>query len=98
MNGFLQVFIITFVAVFLTCLGAPLAEAFDAPKSGFLLTTPSRGMISEVNREGEPSLAGIFNVGGLSTNTLVSPVRSLTYMADCLLNGDPYSCEYSNLE
>ena len=38
--------------------------------SGFLLTTVTQGMIPEANREGEPSFAGVFFVGGLALYAL----------------------------
>jgi ZIP family zinc transporter len=40
--------------------------------SGFLITTVTQSMIPEANREGEPSFAGIFFVGGLSLYALFS--------------------------
>ncbi|MBC8161559.1 MAG: hypothetical protein H7Z42_10115 [Roseiflexaceae bacterium] len=40
--------------------------------SGFLITTITQSMIPEANREGEPSFAGIFFVGGLSLYALLS--------------------------
>jgi ZIP family zinc transporter len=42
--------------------------------SGFLITTITQSMIPEANREGEPSLGGIFFVGGLSLYALLTLV------------------------
>ncbi len=42
--------------------------------SGFLITTVTQSMIPEANRDGEPSLAGIFFVGGLSIYALMAIV------------------------
>ena len=39
--------------------------------SGFLITTVTQSMIPAANREGEPSFAGIFFVGGLSLYALL---------------------------
>jgi ZIP family zinc transporter len=44
--------------------------ALVALASGFLITTVAQSMIPEANREGEPSFAGIFFVGGLSLYAL----------------------------
>jgi zinc transporter, ZIP family len=38
--------------------------------SGFLITTVTQSMIPEANREGEPSFAGVFFVGGLALYAL----------------------------
>lgn len=40
--------------------------------SGFLVTTVTQSMIPEANRDGEPTLAGMFFVGGLSLYALMS--------------------------
>ncbi len=40
--------------------------------SGFLITLVTQSMIPEANREGEPSFAGIFYMGGLSLYGLMS--------------------------
>jgi zinc transporter ZupT len=40
--------------------------------SGFLITTVTQSMIPEANKEGEPSFAGIFFVGGMSIYALLS--------------------------
>ena len=40
--------------------------------SGFLMTTVIQGLIPEANREGEPGLAGILYIGGLSLYALMS--------------------------
>lgn len=46
--------------------------ALIALASGFLITTVTQSLIPEANREGEPSLAGIFFVAGLSLYALLS--------------------------
>lgn len=40
--------------------------------SGFLITVVIQGMIPEANREGEPRLAGVLYMGGLSLYALMS--------------------------
>jgi ZIP family zinc transporter len=50
----------------------PLRLVLIALASGFLITTITQGMIPEANREGEPSFAGIFFVGGLSLYALLT--------------------------
>ncbi len=40
--------------------------------SGFLITTVTQSMIPEANKEGEPSFAGVFFVGGMSIYALLS--------------------------
>ena len=40
--------------------------------SGFLLTTITQSMIPEANRDGEPSLAGVLYIAGLSLYALMT--------------------------
>ena len=47
-------------------LSEPFRLTLIALASGFLITMVTQSMIPEANREGEPSFAGIFFVGGLS--------------------------------
>lgn len=47
-------------------LAESLRLTLFALASGFLITTVTQSMIPEANREGEPSFAGIFFVGGIS--------------------------------
>lgn len=42
--------------------------------SGFLITTVTQGMIPEANREGEPSLAGLLFIAGISLYALMAMV------------------------
>jgi zinc transporter, ZIP family len=58
--------------VLLGSLPLPYRMALFALASGFLFTTVTQGMIPEANREGEPSFAGIFFVGGISLYGLLT--------------------------
>jgi ZIP family zinc transporter len=59
---------------FLVLQNAPLTLRFAlvALASGFLITTVTQSMIPEANKNGEPSFAGIFFVGGMSIYALLS--------------------------
>ena len=46
--------------------------------SGFLLTTITQSMIPEANRDGEPSLAGVLYIAGLSLYALMTLIAGLT--------------------
>jgi zinc transporter, ZIP family len=61
---------------FLVLQNAPMTLRFAlvALASGFLTTTVTQSMIPEANKDGEPSFAGIFFVGGMSIYALLSLV------------------------
>ncbi len=59
---------------FLLLRNAPIGVrvALIGLASGFLVTTVTQSMIPEANRDGEPSLSGLFFVGGISIYALMS--------------------------
>jgi ZIP family zinc transporter len=63
---------------FLVLQNAPITLRFAlvALASGFLITTVTQSMIPEANKNGEPSFAGLFFVGGMSIYALLSLVLS----------------------
>jgi zinc transporter ZupT len=50
----------------------PVKLALLALTSGFLITLVTQSMIPAANKEGEPSLAGVLFVGGLSIYALMT--------------------------
>ncbi len=75
MGGLFFLFMLAGAMVgFLVLQNAPMSLRFTlvALASGFLITTVTQSMIPEANKEGEPSFAGIFFVGGMSIYALLS--------------------------